>query len=666
MISRSTKLLSYLLIIVAALIPRIVDLGTFVTIDEVNGWMPRSENFLQGITTGQLADTAQSAHPGVTTMWLGAAGLLLHAALVAGALIDPTDFAVRLGLMQLMPALANSAAVVVGFWMLRRLLAPRIALLAALLWALDPFVIGFNRVLHVDGLMGSFATLSVLAACVFWLPGGRRPASGEAGSRRPDPGSRLLLPASCFLILSGICAALAVLSKSPGVVVAPTVLGIAAWSVWRCGLPWKRALGQLALWGATAFAAALIVWPALWAAPSWAIDRLVTSVTEEGGEPHQSGNFYLGRPVDVPGPQYYTTALALRLTPLSMLGIGLLAFTWRRRSPGEQAALALLAWFALLLTLELSLFPKKFDRYLEPAFPAINVLAAAGLLGLAEGWRVRWDNAWLGLIFLVAGFNAAWWHPYGIIAYNQLLGGAPAGARTFHIGWGEGMPQVAAWLNRQPNIAEQGTISSTVATLRPYLQPGVGAELPPTDGQIPSQTGFAVVYLRSAQIGLDPPLEQIAATQPAVFTVTIHGLTYAQVYELRPSPQHALRAVFGPDIELQGYDLSEQEGSLQLTLHWATMAQPPDLSLFVHLLDASGQRQVQIDLPTITAGWDAERHYRTRFVLPLPAELPTGSYQLAIGLYDPQSFTRLPLTVGSPADPVAAGDNALLLVTLQR
>ncbi|MBX0330887.1 DUF4832 domain-containing protein [Oscillochloris sp. ZM17-4] len=568
--------LSYLLVALAALIPRVVGLGQFVTIDEVGGWMLRSARFLAALGTGDLAATAQSAHPGVTTMWLGALGIALHDALAARSLIDPADFATRLGLMQLMPALANAAAVVAGYGLLRRLLAPRLALLAALLWALDPFVIGFNRVLHVDGLMGSFATLSVLAACVYWG------------------------------------------------------LGVGG------------------------------------AAPAWAVDRLAAGVTEEGGEPHQSGNFYLGRPVDVPGPQYYATALAMRLTPITMLGLGLLGLRWRRRARGDQAALAALAWFALLLMLELSLFPKKFDRYLEPAFPAVDILAAAGLLALAEGWRSAPRRALLGGLALAAAANAAWWHPYGIIAYNQLLGGAPMGARTFHMGWGEGMPQVAAWLNRQPGIDEQGTISSSVATLRPYLRPGVGVDLPPAGGQIPPDAGFAVAYLRSAQAGLDPPLERVAATQTPVFTVTIHGVAYAQIYEVVPAPQHELRAAFGEGIVLQGYDLAQGDGRLGLTLHWATAGPPPDVALFVHLLDSAGQRRAQIDLPEVTAGWDGGRHYRTRLALPLPGDLPAGEYALALGLYDPQSFTRLPLSGAPAADPAAAGPDALLLTSVRR
>ena len=652
---------TYLLVALTALLPRVIGLGQFVTIDEAGGWMPRSQHFLAALSGGDLAATAQSAHPGVTTMWLGATGLLLHGLLAARGMIDPADFATRLGLMQMPLALVNAAAVVAGLWLLRRLLAPQVALLATMLWALDPFVIGFSRVLHVDALMGSFATLSLLAACVFWLRGETiLPTPSSRGERLGERGHIVVL------LSSGILAALAVLSKSPGVILAPAVAGVAAWATWRNRRPWRQSLRELALWGAAAALTALLIWPALWFSPALAVSKLTESVTVEGGEPHQSGNFYLGQPVDVPGPTYYATALAMRLTPLTLAGLGLLALRWRRRPPAEQAVLAALAWLILLIALELSLFPKKFDRYLEPAFPAIDILAAAGVWAVAEGWRSSQRAGFLAWVTLAAAANAAWWHPYGLVAYNQLLGGATAGARTFHMGWGEGMPQVADWLAHQPGIAEQATVSSTVATLRPYLRPGVGVDLPPVSGQLPPHTGFAVVYLRSAQAGLTPPLDQIAATQRAVYTLTIQGVVYAQIYELTPTPAHPLSATFGPAISLQGYDLAEGANTLDLTLHWQTADKPPGVSLFVHLLDPQGERRAQIDLPAITAGWDAGRHYRTRVSLPLPGGLPADNYQIVIGLYDPQNFVRLPLSGASPANPAFAGPDALLLAAVSR
>ena len=59
----------------AAWLPRVVALDAFVTIDE-RKWLARSANFYQAISVGELANTFQREHPGVTVMWLGTLGIL--------------------------------------------------------------------------------------------------------------------------------------------------------------------------------------------------------------------------------------------------------------------------------------------------------------------------------------------------------------------------------------------------------------------------------------------------------------------------------------------------------------------------------------------------------------------------------------------------------------
>ena len=69
-----STLLSYLLIGLIALAPRALNLGGFVNIDEINHWIGRAGAFLLALRAGDYAAMAISKHPGVTTMWLGAAG----------------------------------------------------------------------------------------------------------------------------------------------------------------------------------------------------------------------------------------------------------------------------------------------------------------------------------------------------------------------------------------------------------------------------------------------------------------------------------------------------------------------------------------------------------------------------------------------------------------
>src|SRR5581483_5626533 len=87
-------LASYMLLGVVALLPRVLALGLFLTDDEANFWLARADVFLKALQSGDYAGTAITAHPGVTTMWLGAGGILLRRALNAGGLLDSDAFPV--------------------------------------------------------------------------------------------------------------------------------------------------------------------------------------------------------------------------------------------------------------------------------------------------------------------------------------------------------------------------------------------------------------------------------------------------------------------------------------------------------------------------------------------------------------------------------------------
>jgi len=130
--ARLVTALAYLFVAGAALLPRVWSLGRFVTFDEVNFWMHRSGVFLSALQHGDFAATAVTDHPGVTTMWLGSAGILLQQALTAWGILPDPSFAVRPALMQLPVGLTHALGVAVGYWLLRRLLDGPAALLAAL------------------------------------------------------------------------------------------------------------------------------------------------------------------------------------------------------------------------------------------------------------------------------------------------------------------------------------------------------------------------------------------------------------------------------------------------------------------------------------------------------------------------------------------------------
>ncbi|MFL5801511.1 MAG: glycosyltransferase family 39 protein [Roseiflexaceae bacterium] len=693
-------LLSYLLIGLVALVPRIWDLGGFVTLDEINFWLRRSEEFLKAIQSGDYAATALAPHPGVTTMWLGSAGIVLRRALLATGLLADESFPTRLALLRLPVVLVHVLGLLLGYRLLRRLLPAGAAALAAFLWAVDPFMIGYSRLLHVDALAGTFATLSLLAACLYWYR----------------------TPRLSALSLSGLCAGLAILSKSPALVLLP-VVGLVALAAGRRPTADHRppttdhrretpASGQLKTqnsklrtttspahpltpsplhpfiwsllaWVAVAALTVLALWPALWVSPIHAFEQLRDGVEIEGAQPHMLGNFFLGQPVDAPGPLFYPAALALHLFPRTLLGLALLLWIWRSTPPRARRTLATLAGFVVLFIVVMSVFPKKFDRYLVPVFPAINILAAYGLaresarvarpirrLGVRLGMSPR--HIMQGRLLLLSGatlLTTAWLGDYSIDSFNPLLGGLTTGANTFLVGWGEGLEQAAAWLNQQPDITGVLIASTSTRPLQPYLRPGAQAVTPP-GADLPAPAGYVVIYIRDVVRGPPgPPFDRYFERATPLYVVHIAGVEYAWIYQVAP-PVPAPRPVdFGADIHLRGFeqlDLLRRATPMTIKLFWETRAAPTvDYTLFAHLLGPDGKRYAQTDLPYPTSRWGARRYITTDIRVELPAGAPPGPYRLVIGLYDPSSLLRLPLEAPEPLDPTLDGPDALVLTRLR-
>jgi hypothetical protein len=104
-------------------------------------------------------------------------------------------------------------------------------------------------------------------------------------------------------------------------------------------------------------------------------------------------------------------------------------------------------------------------------------------------------------------------------------------------------------------------------------------------------------------------------------------------------------------------DYAAAQRSLTLDLTWSLQAEAPfDAVVFMHIYDESGalieaaQRDVRVgDGALPPANWLPDRRYRERHVLRLPADLPSGAYRVAVGLYDPRTLMRYAAR-GSSAD----------------
>jgi 4-amino-4-deoxy-L-arabinose transferase-like glycosyltransferase len=425
-----------------ALGPRALGLDVFITPDE-RRWIERSVQFFSALSVGDWADTFQTGHPGVTTKWTGTVGLLARylsqtrqpslvglRAFLETVPLRPSVSAEYLPVMRFPTVLLTSACVVAVYWMVRRIFDDRAALLSGLLLALDPFYLSHSRVIHHDALATTFMTLAVLSFLICAWHGRWR----------------------TFLVLSGLAAGLAFLSKGPALFLIPFVgllcgtgylAQVKAYKTERGALiQWASAwLG----WAAVALLVFFLLWPVMWVEPVRAVQGLFDKAIGYAGEAHSKGNFFLGQPVDDPGPLFYPVTLLFRTTPLTLLGLAAAFYFWIRgywsvtchseersdeesrsweasellceerdpslslRVTNTSATLTSTRWIDRLLgkgderetrsrklsqlslwaylfsfVLFMTLGDKKFDRYILPIYPVAEILAALGFCQLGR------------------------------------------------------------------------------------------------------------------------------------------------------------------------------------------------------------------------------------------------------------------------------------------
>ncbi|RME74161.1 MAG: phospholipid carrier-dependent glycosyltransferase [Chloroflexi bacterium] len=679
----SLDTLLLLAILLLALATRLPGLDVFLTADEARSWFGRSIIFLDSLARGDLANTAPggevpyianvslSPGPGVTTMWSGAIGLVL-AYLRQGAPGPLTDFLRSVPFDPLDPAMLPFlrltgvlvAAITAGltFRWSRPLVGRPAAFLAAALVALDPFYLALSRVLGHDALVSSFMWLSVLA----FLRAMHHRQTGSAGSRQD----------TIFLVVSGACAGLAVLSKYPALFLGGFVgLFLLVFHLARRDgrAPRQVALmllRDLFLWSVSAAAVMVLLWPAMWVDPLTPLVAIFTDALRASGSAHQKGSFFLGRPVPDPGALFYPLVVVFRTTPVVFLGF--LVWLWslaRGRKPaGEETIpaprslllLTLLAYI-LLYGLLVTYGGKKQDRYILPAFPAMAMLAAVGYLYIATvGGRLRQTSfrAWLVPVgaVLVQLVLVVPYFPYYFTYYNPLAGGGRAAVALIPVGWGEGLNEAAAYLNRLPEAEALRVTSWYSTTFEPFFKGQAIYKLEDEKISRSPKPGLAadyvVFYVNQVQRELPSAgALQFFRARPPVHTVTLNGIDYAWIY-----PSLGVEHIFAGEArlvgqaELLGYTLTDEAGQPVaalfpesvgiLSLYWEWQGKSPDDPLGLSLVDETGKTRgwgnpIETTAPLPFEQWQEGMVVRSDFALVIFPDTPPGDYRLSVWIDRP-------------------------------
>ncbi|GAB4543517.1 MAG: hypothetical protein Kow0063_36740 [Anaerolineae bacterium] len=686
------------LLFLLALLPRLPGLRLFLTSDEPDGIYWAGSQFVEGLLKGDLSLTYWHFYPGVTMSWLETLGLAASWVLarLSGGTAETLARFVRRPILDLilaarLPYALLTAGGVVGFYLLaRRLMGDRTALVGSLFIAFDPFFLAHSRVAHGDAPVTVFMGLSALAFFVY-LRGTCSESTGEATSgeeQRSHPKGKTGGSGRRWLVLSAAMGALAALTKAPGQFMALFVILVAGGDWLLAGrragrLDWGLAgrwLLDLALWGAVFALLFVALWPAMWINPAGTLVRMIDETLGKVEEGHLV--FFMGQPTLDPGPWFYPYVIAFRLTPVTLIG-ALLSAVWiilrwasllRKggRLPGHYVVATLLWFYVVSLLLFGNLSPKKQDRYLLPLLPILDLLAAFACVRISKSAKQQ-ISEWADrrhvirstqyatrivlplLLLIIHAFPVITAYPYYLACFNPLLGGLPRAVETTLVGWGEGMEQAAAYLNRHPDAAHMYVASVPAQTFLPYFK-GTGENFYTND--VALRADYVILYVSQVQrLAPSPGIVRHFLAMKPEHTVYVLGTPYAWIY---PGPRlitadvpsgAALTNVgFGSQLRLAGYEISNlksQISNLQIVLYWHALApMSVDYTVSVRVVGPDGSWLAQQDswpaaglLPT--SQWRPGDYVRDEHILALPPNPTPDEYAVQVVVYDPLTGSAL-------------------------
>jgi hypothetical protein len=90
-----------------------------------------------------------------------------------------------------------------------------------------------------------------------------------------------------------------------------------------------------------------------------------------------------------------------------------------------------------------------------------------------------------------------------------------------------------------------------------------------------------------------------------------------------------------------------------LQTHWFKTSSPEPLQMFIHITNLAGDIVAQWDgLGAKWQGWRPQSLLQQTHTIPLPADLPSGEYDVRVGLYNPENGRRLLTPTGQDSTPL--------------
>jgi hypothetical protein len=313
---------------------------------------------------------------------------------------------------------------------------------------------------------------------------------------------------------------------------------------------------------------------------------------------------------------------------------------------------------------------KKFDRYLLPVYPPLDLIAGMGWVAVAVWVQARlphWLRRYsapllLGGVIALQALGALQTFPYYLSYYDPVMGGGARAPEVMQIGWGEGLDEAARYLDERAGEHIVGVASWYSSCLTPLFSDKtrrivVDTELASLDEVL--GLDYALVYIHQWQRSPGRNLLRYLDQLTPIHSVWLNGMEYVRIYKVKrlpPSPEPAQQVAegnLGDRARLLGVDpplpLTVQAGAtLPVTLTWESVGVfAEDYTVFVHLAGEDKQPLAQADSQPLgstypTRLWDVGERVADPYELDLPDDLPPGEYELLVGMYLLSTGERLP------------------------
>jgi len=416
--------------------------GTLMNVDQQH-WTARSYNFIKAVEKPKFLETFQDPKPGVTVMW--ASGLSLE--LFLNLYQSKYDFKPQFYIYETFPlvdfalkaplVLLNALFLILSSIIVAKLFDNKTGLVYLVLLSLHPFYLSINRFLHVDGSLNVFMNLTVLLFLLY---------------------IKYLNSKSAFkyLTLSGMCAGLALLTKTQALILPCFIAFCFAILVSIKKIKFTTALLNYLVWLLILIATFFVFFPAMWVAPV----KVVSEIYREAFYVALTGNT---RVHDI--LYYFLTLPRIFLWPYLISYVLAIVYLLQsyikspRPSTITALMLILILSFSMMYFLEMSFVKQKIERYLLPLFPTFVLFVAQFIVTVSNSRTFKQ----LVLVFIV-------------ILTAQLVFVMPhfetVNHTTFELNnYGSLFKEVGDYINLKPNAYNLNVVVMTKAySLKPFVK----------------------------------------------------------------------------------------------------------------------------------------------------------------------------------------------------